>query len=275
MPLKEQVITGYEDLGDLSRPEQALAQFYRAFNTRDMLLMSDNWEQGEEAIMDNPLGGIKRGWPEIRAVYERIFNSSAKVQVEFYDYTIQHHGAVFLAIGRERGRFEQAGRVLDLAIRTTRIFRSSGKRWRQVHHHGSFDDPSLLEAYQRAVRSADQPKSDSGSESPGIIRKPLLLAIIEGEIAVARVDIREITFSAHQRTSLHSHPCPVLGYIAEGAFLFQIEGEPEKLLPAGAAFFEPANTRITHFDNATDRPATFIAFYLLSAGDHELIEMLE
>jgi hypothetical protein len=28
-------ITGNEDLGDLSQPQQALAQFYRGFNTRD------------------------------------------------------------------------------------------------------------------------------------------------------------------------------------------------------------------------------------------------
>src|SRR5262245_38661009 len=141
------VITGNEDMGDLSQPEQVLAQFYRAFNTRDMILMADNWEQSEEAIMDNPLGGIKRGWQEIRAVYERIFNSSAKVQVEFYDYAIQHCGDVFLAIGRERGRLAQGERKLDLSIRTTCVFRSSGERWRQAHHHGSVDDPAMLDAY--------------------------------------------------------------------------------------------------------------------------------
>jgi hypothetical protein len=35
-------ITGKEDLGDLTRPEAALAQFYRAFNGRDMALMQQN-----------------------------------------------------------------------------------------------------------------------------------------------------------------------------------------------------------------------------------------
>jgi len=55
-------------------------------------------------------------------------------------------------VGRERGRFEAAGGTLDLAIRTTRIFRWVDGRWRQVHHHGSMDDPALLERYQRAVR---------------------------------------------------------------------------------------------------------------------------
>ena len=71
-------ITGKEDLGDLTRPEVALAQFYRAFNGRDMALMQQNWDTSEKAAMDNPLGGIKRGWPEIRSVYERLFSPAPR-----------------------------------------------------------------------------------------------------------------------------------------------------------------------------------------------------
>jgi ketosteroid isomerase-like protein len=145
-------ITGDEELGDRSRPEQALAEFYHAFNTRDLALMADNWEQSAEAAMDNPVGGISRGWDAIRAVYERIFGGAARVRVEFYDYTLHVGDAIFYAVGRERGRLESPRGALDLAIRTTRVFRHAGGRWRQVHHHGSMDDPALLEAYQRAVR---------------------------------------------------------------------------------------------------------------------------
>ena len=148
-----QPITGDEDLGDRSRPSHALAEFYQAFNTRNLALMADNWDGSDDAAMDNPVGGITRGWAAIRAVYERIFRSPARVRVEFYDYTLHVGDEVFYAVGRERGRFEAAGGALDLAIRTTRIFRRVGGRWRQVHHHGSIDDPVLLERYQRAVAS--------------------------------------------------------------------------------------------------------------------------
>jgi ketosteroid isomerase-like protein len=144
-------ITGREDLDGLNEPIQALAQFYRAFNGRDLALMAENWEDSESIAMDNPLGGIKRGWVEIRSVYERIFTGAARAQVEFYDYTLHVIGDVFYAVGRERGVFESGGKKLDLAIRTTRIFGRTGSRWRQVHHHGSIDDPSLLGAYQEAV----------------------------------------------------------------------------------------------------------------------------
>ncbi len=145
-------VTGREDLGQLHVPAQALAQFYRAFNGRDLTLMAENWDNSADCAMDNPLGGIMRGWPAIRAVYERIFDGSAKVGVEFHDYTLHLHGDVFYAVGRERGLLETPTTTLDLAIRTSRVFRRIDGRWRQVHHHGSIDDPQLLDAYRRAVR---------------------------------------------------------------------------------------------------------------------------
>ena len=144
-------ITGNEEQGNLSTPFQALAQFYYAFNQRDMDTMSRNWHQSEEIAMDNPLGSIKRGWNEIKEVYDRLFNGPAKVYVEYYDYTIHHSTDVFYAVGRERGYFKLAELKLDLAIRTSRIFKWVGGSWKQVHHHGSIEDPQLLKRYQTAV----------------------------------------------------------------------------------------------------------------------------
>jgi len=96
-------ITGREELGDLSRPEQALAQFYRGLNGRDLALLAENWEPSDDAAMDNPLGGIARGWPAIRALYERLFASDGRLSVEFHDYTIHESDSLFYAVGRERG----------------------------------------------------------------------------------------------------------------------------------------------------------------------------
>lgn len=151
IPIGEPV-TGREDLGEPSDPAWALAQFYRAFNGRDTVLMTENWDNSDAVSMDNPLGGIKRGWPEIRSVYERIFQGEARVEVEFHDYTLHRWGEFFYAVGRERGTLQRPGLNLDLAIRTSRLFRLIEGRWRQIHHHGSIDDPKLLDAYQKAVR---------------------------------------------------------------------------------------------------------------------------
>ncbi len=149
-PIQEP-ITGKEPQGDLSTPYQALVQFYCAFNRRDMTLMEGNWAQSDETAMDNPLGGIKRGWQEIKTVYERIFTGGADVYVEYYDYTIHETPEMFYAVGRERGYFRIGENEVKLAIRTSRIFRKISGRWRQVHHHGSIDDPKQLEKYQTAV----------------------------------------------------------------------------------------------------------------------------
>lgn len=147
----QHAITGKENQGELSSPYQALIQFYCAFNSRNLQMISENWAQSDAIAMDNPLGGINRGWPEIRSVYERIFTGPAQVYVEYYDYTIHETAEMFYAVGRERGYFQLGSEKITLAIRTTRIFRKMGDRWRQIHHHGSIDDPQLLERYQTAV----------------------------------------------------------------------------------------------------------------------------
>ena len=107
-----------------------------------------------------------------------------------------------------------------------------------------------------------------------ILRKPLLSAAL-GSRTVTQVEVREIVFGPGQRTGRHSHPCPVLGYIAEGSALFQREDEREaQTLDAGSAFYEPADAVIVRFDNASaSQPMKFIAYYLLN-GKQELIHML-
>ena len=145
-------ITGNESKLASNSAINALIDFYDAFNNKSFIKMSNNWLQSDEIAMDNPLGGIKRGWNEIKSVYEKIFNSPAKVYVEFYDYTIHQSADFFYAVGRERGKFQLGETSVDLAIRTSRIFRFVNNGWKQVHHHGSIENPELLDRYQKAVK---------------------------------------------------------------------------------------------------------------------------
>jgi ketosteroid isomerase-like protein len=130
----------------------ALHQFYKAFNTKDFEMMQKNWLNTDEIAMDNPLGGIKRGWDEIKEVYQRIFFGKALVYVEYYDYTINTFENGFCAVGRERGYVEVDGKKLKLAIRTSRIFKKVAGAYKQLHHHGSIEDPELLKKYQNFVK---------------------------------------------------------------------------------------------------------------------------
>ena len=146
-----QLITGTEVQVGRSAPERALMDFYRAFNHRDLAHMAKNWSHAKHVVLCNPLGGVKRGWAEIEAVYRHIFSGPATVYVEYYDITLNRVGDLFYATGRERGTFKTDHVELPLAIRTTRIYQDINGEWKQIHHHGSIDDAVLLANYQQAV----------------------------------------------------------------------------------------------------------------------------
>jgi len=148
-------VTGREYSGGQREPMQALAQFYRALNERDIGMIRQNWIDSSDAAMDNPLGGIKRGWSEISKTYEALFRSPGAYWFEFYDYSLHQSGDLFYVVGRERGELTLNGQPMKLAIRTSRVFQRDAEGcWRQAHHHGSIDDPQMLAAYQQAVLGA-------------------------------------------------------------------------------------------------------------------------
>lgn len=115
--------------------------------------------------------------------------------------------------------------------------------------------------------------SIDGMAQKQLNRKDLLAETLTLQ-TVSKVDVKEIILEPSQTAPLHKHPCPVFGYVAEGSLLFAVQGQKPKLLNQGDAFYEPADTPITHFDNAsTNKPVKFIAFYLTN-NDKPLIEIL-
>lgn len=131
----------------------ALETFYYAFNNRSLDVLNAVWLDEPLVQLNNPIGGILRGADAIRSLYERVFTGPARVWVEFGDIVQFRLGDAIVFAGRERGEFVLGATVVPLAIRTSRVFAlSSGIGWRQVHHHGSIDDPEMLRSYQLAVR---------------------------------------------------------------------------------------------------------------------------
>lgn len=130
--------------------------FYYAFNQRDMDVFAQVWAEHELIQLNNPLGGILRGYEGISNLYRNIFTGSACVWVELHDIVEFQSAGMVVFAGRERGAFNKDGQTVELAIRTSRIvqWRGDGIGWKQTHHHGSIDDPALLDRYQKAVRNA-------------------------------------------------------------------------------------------------------------------------
>lgn len=151
MEIVSDAITGRETSVTGNTPYTALVNFYKAFNSQDSELMELNWLLTEEASMSNPLGNVKRGWSEIKQLYEKIFTGNGNVYVEFYDYSIHETKQMFVAVGRERGVLDHGNKEIELSIRTSRTYCLENNSWKQLHHHGSMDNPELLATYQNLL----------------------------------------------------------------------------------------------------------------------------
>lgn len=131
-----------------------IESFYYAFNHGDLEVLNKVWADHELIQLNNPLGGILRGYEAIATLYGRVFAGPASVWVEFSDIVEFQTDEMIVFAGRESGEFTVNNQALILTIRTSRVVQWFGSEtgWRQVHHHGSIDDLELLAAYQRAVK---------------------------------------------------------------------------------------------------------------------------
>jgi len=153
------IINGKNAQNTMPETIKALTAFYAGFNQRDVETSMKNWAHRDDVVMCNPIGGIRKGWDDILEGYQRIMLGDVQVYVEFYDYQLTESGDMFYVVGRERGHARCCGQQIELAIRTSRVFKKfddnqSGLGWHQVHHHGSMDDPALLSKYQSLIYSS-------------------------------------------------------------------------------------------------------------------------
>ena len=69
-------------------------------------------------------------------------------------------------------------------------------------------------------------------------------------------------------TPAHRHPGPAFGYVLEGEMVFELEGEPARVVRAGEAFWEPGGDVIHYQDgnNRDDIPVRFTVTMLCEPG---------
>jgi hypothetical protein len=131
-----------------------LESFYYSFNHCNMDVFSQVLANDELIQLNNPLGGILRGYKPIAELYQRIFTGPASVWVELSDIVEYQSNDMVIFAGREHGEFTKGEISISLSIRTSRVIQWLGSDfgWKQTHHHGSIEDPILLAEYQQAVR---------------------------------------------------------------------------------------------------------------------------
>jgi quercetin dioxygenase-like cupin family protein len=72
----------------------------------------------------------------------------------------------------------------------------------------------------------------------------------------------------------HRHPSgPAFGYMLEGEMLFELEGEPPRVIRAGEAFWEPGGDVIHYQDgnNRTDIRSRFVVTMMCVPGQQMLV----
>ena len=73
----------------------------------------------------------------------------------------------------------------------------------------------------------------------------------------------EVTYEPGGSSPSHSHPCPVLVYVIDGALRTRVNGEPEVIHRAGETFYEAAHGVHEVSANASQAaPARFLATFL-------------
>ena len=73
----------------------------------------------------------------------------------------------------------------------------------------------------------------------------------------------EVTYQAGGYSVPHTHGCPVLAYVVDGAIRSQVNAEPERIYKAGETFYEAPNEVHRVSANASQtEPAKFIAFFV-------------
>jgi quercetin dioxygenase-like cupin family protein len=71
----------------------------------------------------------------------------------------------------------------------------------------------------------------------------------------------------------HRHSGPVFGYMLEGEMIFELEGEPERVIRAGEAFWEPGGD-VIHYQAANhlaDKWSRFLVVMLCAPGQEMLV----
>src|SRR5215471_19149341 len=82
-----------------------------------------------------------------------------------------------------------------------------------------------------------------------------------------KLQVLEVRYGPGESSLPHSHPCPVVGYVIEGAVRMQVQGSAEKIYSAGESFYEaPNGVHLSSANASKTAPARFLATFLC---DHD------
>ena len=77
-------------------------------------------------------------------------------------------------------------------------------------------------------------------------------------------DVRVLTavFKPGDRTVTHTHRFPVTVYVLAGAFTLEMDGKEPVVVPAGKAYLEPPNVKMTGYNRSHTDETKVVIFYV-------------
>jgi len=119
----------------------------------------------------------------------------------------------------------------------------------------------MLPACHRAQMRALSSSKPAGHEAH--VRNILSRALPPLNGDRLKATVLEVTYPAGGFSRPHRHPCPVIGYVVDGALRTAVDQTPETIIHAGETFYEALNGIHRVSANASDRePVRFLAFFL-------------
>ncbi len=128
----------------------ANAEFYAAFEARDLDRMADVWERSDRATVTHPGWPTLHGWARVAASWEAIFANTPYIQFVLTDEFVTVVGdAAWVTLDENilqstraagDGGSAAGGDGSELSgsrIATTNVFTRERGEWRLVIHHGS------------------------------------------------------------------------------------------------------------------------------------------
>jgi len=124
---------------------------------------------------------------------------------------------------------------------------------------------SLLSAgHYIPVLASFNPSEDQGAARS---RATLSHDLPRMDAAHLRVSMVEVVYGPGGSSPAHSHPCPLVGHVVEGALRMQVKGEPEAIYRAGESFYEaPNGVHLVSANESDKETAKFIAVFVC---DHD------
>ena len=168
-----------------------------------------------------------------------------------------NRGGPVAAAAASTARRVAAGATLALAIAiaSTTPLRSrdgAGAARDQLHAHPQ-DQP------QRQTQDQTQNDTSRGSRSRTAFAGKL--PALDGRHLQAT--LLEVTYPPGGANPAHRHPCPVIGYVLEGAIRMQVQGQPERIVKPGETFIEtPSDVHLVSANASADAPARFLAWFV-------------